>query len=156
MFKHEPNIQLSNVVCNYLVMMIFTFSCAGICYFVYFYYPGCSTSDVLLLKQWIFGCAIAYSIIPLLHLTIFGLKHKIGAILYYSYLYFLSFPFNISWSIAGSIILFRDSSICKDLQPSIWFTALSTLIFQWLTILATVIEIIGKIRVVRTARVISN
>ena len=147
MFRPEPEYTCCKLVFNYVLTTLFTASYAIICIIFYrIFTMPCTTIVFLSLQQWILGCAIAYSTLIFLHLTLFGIRNKILAVLYYSYVYFLNLPFCISWSIVGSVVLFRDSPVCQDILSPLWSLALSCLIFQWVSLGFIAWEIITKFR----------
>ena len=88
------------------------------------------------------GISIIYCATPCLNGLIFGIKNKQGAIAYFSYIFLLSFPFNIAWSILGSVMLFKYSMNC--VSNALWQVALSCLIFHWITIVFILWEIRNK------------
>jgi hypothetical protein len=127
-----------NLICIFLISLISNLATAGLSFLAYFISPNsCSSSNILPLQVWIFGCAIAYSIISLLCITIFGIPYKIGAAIHFSYLFFLNLPFTIAWNIVGAIILFRDSPYCREIYSTLWYVSLSVLIYQWIFIIMT-------------------
>ena len=148
LFYPEPNAgQCSNRVLNFIIVMVSCLASAALAFMAYFTSPApCSNTNNLPLSSWIFGSAIAYCIIPLFYSSIFGISHKIGAFMYFGFLFFLYLPFNISWSIVGSIILFRDSSYCREVYPSLWYISLSLLIYQWISILTISWEMKNKLK----------
>ena len=79
---------------------------------------------------------------PSFNALVFGIKNKQGAIVYFSYLFFLNFPFNIAWSILGSVMLFKYSMSC--VENALWQVALSCLIFHWITIIFILWEMKNK------------
>ena len=141
----EPN--SSSNVFNFILIMISCLASAALAFMAYFTSPSpCSNTNILPLSSWIFGSAIAYCIIPLFYISIFGISHNIGAFMYFGFLFLLYLPFNISWSIVGSIILFRDSNYCREIYPSLWYISLSLLIYQWISILTISWEMKNKFK----------
>lgn len=142
----SPEPKSSNNIFSFILIVISCFACAGLSFMAYFTSPSpCSSSTILPLSSWIFGSAIVYCIIPLFYISIFATSSTIGAFLYFSFLFFLYFPFNISWSIVGSIVLFRDSSYCREIYPNLWYISLSVLVYCWISILSILWEGKNKI-----------
>src|SRR5680860_930645 len=122
LFRAEPETKCSNSLFVFLISIISSLVCAGLSFLAYFTSPtSCSNLNILSLQQWIFGSAIAYCIISLFSVSIFGIPYKIGAVFHFGYLFFVNLPFTIAWNILGAIILFRDSNYCREIYPNLWY-----------------------------------
>lgn len=136
MFSPDPNTSCCSSLFNYSLTTLFSVGYAVTCIIIYSLYLNveCSNSNILTLQNWVLGCGVAYCIMPVLHLSIFGIRNRVFSAIYYFYMFFLNLPFNISWSIVGAIILFRDSFPCQSLASPLYAVAFSGLIYQWVSI----------------------
>jgi len=136
MFSPEPDVSCLSKLFNFSLTTIFSVGYAVTCIIFYGLYLDvtCTENNILSLQNWILGCGIAYCIIPVFHLSIFGIGNRFFSAIYYFYMFVLNLSFNISWSIVGAIILFRDSLPCQNLASPLFAVAISGLLYQWITI----------------------
>lgn len=114
---------------------------------IYHFYldVNCTSSiNLISLQQWLLGFGIAFAIMPLFHMYVLLYHRKPFAIMYYSYVYFLSLPFNIGYSILGVIVLFRDSMPCLNSASPLFIDVLSSIISEWIFIVIIIFEIYHK------------
>ena len=143
MFSPEPNVKWSQVIFQYILSSLISlaYGIASIIIYNMNKEINCTTEGILL-QDWVLGSGLVYCIAVPLNATIFGIRNKYGAMIYYTYLFLLYFPFNIAWSIVGSVMLFKYSMNCVD--NALWQMAISSLIFHWITILFISWEMISK------------
>ena len=143
MFSPEPEIKLKQLICQYLISSFTSLGYGIACIIIYSMneYIDCTTKGISL-QNWVLGSGIVYCITPGFNALIFGIKDKIGAIIYFSYMFFLYLPFNVAWSIVGSVMLFKYSMSCTD-NP-LWQMAVFSLVFHWITILFILWELRNK------------
>lgn len=147
MFSPESDVKFSMTLFNYIMTCLLSFGYGIACMIFYsiFNQVNCTTSGIKI-QDWIIVCGVVYCVIPILHFSIFGLKYKIFAFIYYGYSFLLYLPFNIAWSIIGAVMLFQQSYLCLEIANQIWVLTLTVLIFQWMTIVAILWEIYDKYR----------
>jgi len=144
MFSPEPDVKWSQLIFQYLASSFSSLAYGIACVVIYSMYEDVNcTLKGIRLQNWVFGSGIAYCITPGFNALVFGIKDKIGAIIYFSYLFFLYLPFNVVWSIIGSIMLFKYSMGCTD-NP-LWQMAVFSLVFHWITIIFILWELKNKV-----------
>jgi len=149
MFAPEPNTKFTHVLINYIMIFVSHVTYAVICLLFYsrYEYVNCTDSGIKL-QYWLIVSGIIYCFIPLIHFSIFGLKYKLFAFIYYFYSFVLYLPFNIAWSILGSVILFQRSYTCLLDYQNLWILSLCTLIFQWINIFSISWELYDKCKTI--------
>jgi hypothetical protein len=142
MFSPEPDVSCLSCLFNYSLTALFSLGYAITCLIIYSSYSDivCTNVNILSLQNWIFGCGIAYIILSIFHLSIFGIRKRVFSTIYYFYMFLLNLPFVISWNIIGSIILFRDSYSCIEKASPLWAVAISGLVYQWVSIITILWE----------------
>lgn len=145
MFASEPDVKFSHLLINYIITFISTVTYAVICLLFYSSYENAQcTKSGIKIQNWVIVCGIVYCFIPLIHFSVFGIKKKIFAFLYFFYSFILYLPFNIIWSVLGSVMLFENSYNCLIYAKNIWILSLTILIFQWITIFSILWELYDK------------
>jgi hypothetical protein len=136
LFKANPNSSFKHNLLNYFILFFFSGVEIAGSFVFYFLYQNdkCSNSPLFSIQDWLLGNAIFFSILIFAALSIFGDKYQFFAIVYDSTI-IVEMCFSITWSVIGSVILFRDSLDCFNSNINICIFTLYSLTFYWLNII---------------------